>query len=155
MKYSKLFLISFAFVCGLNVNAQKTTDKTTAQKTPAVACNANVHLNKCVESLKPSGYRFLKSYKLEGKASILEYEYTFSKGTTYFISMVSADPDSKLKVSLYDVEGRMVASSHNPDIKKFYPSLEMRVQRSGVYKIKFSQEANKDYCAASVLGFKR
>lgn len=150
-------LLNLAF--GYGVKAQKTNNtKTTTNntKTTTTECNTGLHLNKCVESLKPSGYKFLKSYKLEGKASKpLEYEYTLSKGITYFISMVNSDPSTKLRVSLYDNEGKMIASSYNTDIKKYFPSIEMRVQRTGIYKLKFSHESPKDFCAASVLGFKR
>jgi len=152
-------MLGLLISCGAMAQQKTTNTKqttTNTKQTTVVECNAGMHLNKCVESLKPSGYKFLKSYKLEGKASKpLEYEYTMSKGITYLISMVSADPASKLKVSLYDNEGRMIASSYNADIKKFYASMEMRVQRTGIYKLKFSHESPKDYCAASVLGFKR
>jgi hypothetical protein len=125
------------------------------KKRAEVGCNANEHLNKCVESLRPQGYRFLKSYKLEGNASKpLEYQYTLSKGTTYFISL-QHNPDVKLKVILYNQDGREEASNYNKKLDKYYPSVEIRCQRTGVYKITFSQESKKDFCAASVLGFKR
>jgi len=149
----KRFSLILAMFVSLATLAQKAKD---VKKNTPIECNASEQLNKCVQALRPLGYKFLRSYKLEGNASKpIEYQYTLSKGTTYLISMQSADPNTKLKVSLYDQEGRMVASSYNSEIKKFYPSIEMRCQRTGVYKITFSHESKQDYCAASVLGFKR
>ncbi|KOY85398.1 hypothetical protein AD998_03845 [bacterium 336/3] len=157
MKRNKIFLMLLSLVVSYGVVAQNTKTTTNNVKTnTTVECNTGAQLNKCVESLKPLGYKFLKSYKLEGKSSKpLEYEYTLSKGITYFISMVNSDPSTKLRVSLYDVEGKMIASSYNTDIKKYFPSVQMTVQRTGIYKLKFSHESPKDYCGASVLGFKR
>ncbi|MCU0438350.1 MAG: hypothetical protein MUC49_10555 [Raineya sp.] len=163
MKHNKIFLMLFGLGMSYGIMAQKPTNnnKTTPNNTKVntnttTECNASVQLNKCVEALKPMGYKFLKSYKLEGKSSKpLEYEYTLSKGTTYLISMTNADPSTKLKVALYDNDGKMIASSYNTDIKKYFPSVQMTVQRTGIYKLKFSHESSKDYCAASVLGFKR
>lgn len=150
----RIFLISAMLVLVSSLSfAQKAKED---KKKPAVECDTREQVNNCVQSLRPLGYKFLKSYRLEGSASKpIEYQYTLSKGTTYFISMQPADPNVKLKVSLYDQEGRMVASSYNSEIKKFYPSIVMRCQRTGVYKIAFSHESKQDYCAASVLGFKR
>jgi hypothetical protein len=151
----RICFISVVLACAFSISfAQKT--KENKKSNSSVACNAEEQVNKCVQSLRPLGYKFLKSYKLEGNAAKpIEYQYTLSKGTTYFISIQPADPDAKLKVSLYDQDGRMVASSYNSAMKKFYPSIEMRCQRTGVYTIAFSHESKQDYCAASVLGFKR
>jgi len=133
--------------------AQKSKDD---KRNVSTQCDINQHVNKCVESLRPRGYRFLKSYKLEGNASKpIEYQYTLSKGTTYFFSLQQANPDTKLKITLFSPDGREETSNYNKKLNKYYPSMEIRCQRTGVYKIIFSQEGKQDFCAASVLGFKR
>lgn len=139
-------------LCVLGAYAQKDASK----KPVAAECNVGEHLNKAVQSLKPLGYRFLKQYKLEGSASKpIEQQYTFSKGTTYFIAMHPADAESSLKVTLFDPDGKQMASSYDAKNKKFYPSVQINCGRTGVYRIVFSHESKQDYCAAGVLGFKR
>ncbi|GAB4131788.1 MAG: hypothetical protein OHK0045_15140 [Raineya sp.] len=147
------FLVLLTFISLVSV-AQKV--KKNNSKVGPMTCDLNEQYNRCMQSLRPLGFRFLKSYKLEGDSSKpMEYQYTFSKGTTYLISIQPSDPNANLKVSLYDQDGKMIASSYNAKNKKFYPSIEILCQRTGIYKISFSHESKQAYCAASIIGFKR
>lgn len=142
------FLLVVSFVLPLATMAQKTKE--------GAGCEANLHLNNCIASLKPKGYRYLKSYKITNTdKKNLEYEYTFSKGMSYLISLEGANPTA-LSVNLYDNSGKLIASNYKADNKKYYPSVGLRVQRTGIYKIKFSPTNQKEsVCGAGVLGFKR
>jgi hypothetical protein len=119
-------------------------------------CNPAGYITDITESLKASGFKFLRSYKLEGVSNKpIQHEYTFSKGTTYTIRVASY-LDSRLKVILYDPEGRAIASTYNADSDKFYPSIQIQCNKTGVYKISFEHHLNKrDFCGGAILGFKR
>ncbi len=119
-------------------------------------CNPIGYIRDITDAMKSSGYKFLRSYKLEGPSNKpIEQQYTLSKGTTYFIRIESY-VDSRLKVVLYDPEGRAVASTFNSNTQKFYPSIEIQCSKTGVYKISFEHHFNKrDFCGGAVLGFKR
>jgi hypothetical protein len=120
-------------------------------------CDVKTYTGACIQKMKPMGGKFLKSYKLEGKAqNAIEHSYTFSKGTTYVITLANDDPNNKgLKVTLLDEKKRVITSSYNPDTKKYYSSIEIRCQKAGIYYMSYSYDGKTDYCAASVLGFKR
>jgi len=119
-------------------------------------CNPIGYIRDITDAMKSSWYKFLRSYKLEGPSNKpIEQQYTLSKGTTYFIRIESY-VDSRLKVVLYDPEGRAVASTFNSNTQKFYPSIEIQCSKTGVYKISFEHHFNKrDFCGGAVLGFKR
>ncbi|MCS6795972.1 MAG: hypothetical protein NZ516_08415 [Raineya sp.] len=119
-------------------------------------CNPTGYVRDITETLKSSGYKFLRSYNLEGPSNKpIQHEYTLSKGTTYAIRIASY-VDSNLKVTLYDPEGRVIASTYDSENQKFYPSIEILCHKTGVYKISFEHHFNKrDFCGGAVLCFKR
>lgn len=119
-------------------------------------CNPTAYIRDIVEALKNSGYKFLRSYKLEGSSNApIQQEYTLSKGTNYLVRAESY-VGSNLKMTLYDPTGRVIASSYDPDTQKFYSSIEITCTKTGVYKILFEHHFNKrDFCGGAVLSFKR
>ncbi len=120
------------------------------------ACDAKAYKDRCVKSL-PEGYTFLKSYTIDGKGGSrkdVEYSYIFSKNTEYLVMLANSGNDTKgLKVTLYDSNRRPLATSYNKG--RYYPAMIYKCHATGIYFIRFSFENTNDYCAGSVLAFKR
>lgn len=121
-----------------------------------VACDAKQYRDKCVKNI-PEGWTFLKSYTLDGRNGArkqVEYSYIFSKNTTYLVVLANNDSRTKgLKVTLYDSNRKQLASSFVKE--RYYPAVAYKCNATGIYFMRFTFENPKDYCAASVLAFKR
>lgn len=136
-------------------NKKQETKKNEDPKIPN--CTPVAYIRDIVEALKASGgYKFLRSYTLEGPSNRpIQHEYIFSKGTIYYVKVASY-ADSRLKVTLYDPEGRLLVSSYDSDIQKFSSSIEFQCTKTGLYKIVFEHHFNKrDFCGGAVLAFRR
>ncbi|MGD1842595.1 MAG: hypothetical protein ACFB0B_17130 [Thermonemataceae bacterium] len=121
-------------------------------------CDVSAYTRKCVQFLKPKGFQFLKSYKIDGKngnRETVRYSYVFSRGTTYLITLANAEQDTKgVKLTLLSPSKQVMTSSYSSVAKKNFP-IQLKCQRTGIYYLNFEFDQGSDYCAASVLGFKR
>lgn len=122
-------------------------------------CDVTEYTNKCAERLKPQGYRFLKSYKLDflnGSKKQIMYSYVFSNNTTYRITLANGDKDNRgLYVTLLDSEKRPVASSYMAKEKRYMPAIDIKCSRTGIYYLAYAVNEGKNFCGSSVIGFKR
>jgi hypothetical protein len=120
-------------------------------------CDAKTYKDRCIKGL-PEGYTFLKSYTIDGKAGIrkkVEYSYIFSKNTNYLVMLANRDAQTKgVTVTLFDSNRRQLATSFAKG--KYYPAMAYKCNATGIYYLTFNFDtAAPDYCAGSVLGFKR
>jgi hypothetical protein len=122
-------------------------------------CEVEDYTNKCIERIKPLGFSFLKSYKLDGLGgdkTVLEFSYVFSTGTTYIVTLGNADRNNKgLVVTLLDDKKEVIVSSYREAEKEYLSALQIQCQRTGIYYLSFSFQDTKDFCGVGVLGFKR
>lgn len=122
----------------------------------ASACDAKTYKDKCISSMPPS-YTFLKSYTIDGKGGAkksVEYSYIFSKNTTYLIMLANNDAQTRgITVTVSDSNKKQLANSFSKG--KYYPALLYKCNATGIYFLTFTFEDTKDFCAGSVLGFKR
>lgn len=119
-------------------------------------CEADKQAEACIPKL-PDGFTYLKSYKVDGDGGAkqkVEYSYVFTKGAIYMINICSpgSAPDGVV-VTLYDSNRNKVAtSSFNGQL---LTGLNYPCNTTGIYYITFTFEGSKNFCAGSVLGFKR
>jgi hypothetical protein len=122
-------------------------------------CDVTEYTNKCAERLKPQGYKYLKSYKLDflnGSKKQIMYSYVFSNNTMYRITLANSDKNNRgLFVTLLDFEKKPLASSYIEKEKKYMPAIDIKCTRTGIYYLAYSINAGKDFCGSSVIGFKR
>lgn len=120
-------------------------------------CDVTEYTNKCAERLKPDGFKYLKSYKLDfmnGSKKQIIYSYVFSNNTSYRITIANSD-NKGLFVTLMDSEKKPVASSYLEKEKKYMPAIDIKCSRTGIYYLAYEVKEGKDYCGSSVIGFKR
>lgn len=132
------------------------TNPTPPKESAQAECDAKAYKDKCIKGL-PDGFTFLKSYTIDGKAGQrkkVEYSYIFSKNTNYLVLMANSNPQTKgIVVTLYDSNRKQLATSLTKG--KYYPALAYKCNATGIYFISFTFEGADNYCAGSVLGFKR
>lgn len=119
-------------------------------------CDPESYSNACIPKL-PSGFNFLKSYKVDGQGGEkkkVEYSYVFASGTQYLINVCANDENADgIVVSLYDSKRNKVGTSvHNGEkLSAFiYPC-----NTTGIYYITYTFAGSANYCGGSALGFKR
>ncbi|PKQ70722.1 hypothetical protein [Raineya orbicola] len=120
-------------------------------------CDVTEYTNKCAERLKPDGFKYLKSYKLDfmnGSKKQIIYSYVFSNNTSYRITLANGN-NKGLFVTLMDSEKKPVASSYLEKEKKYMPAIDIKCSRTGIYYLAYEVKEGKDYCGSSVIGFKR
>jgi hypothetical protein len=126
------------------------------QPTKVNACNAKVFKDKCIKDL-PDGYTFLKSYTIDGQGGVkkkVEFSYIFSKNNNYLVMLANSNPQTKgIVVTLYDSNRKKLASSFSKE--KYYPAMAYKCNATGIYYLSFTFENTNDFCAGSVLSFKR
>lgn len=118
-------------------------------------CDVTKYTDKCVEKLKPTGFRYLKSYKIDtqnGKKAVVDYAYVLSAGTTYIITLSTTETHG-LFVKLLDSQRKEVVSSYNGT--QFFPAVQIKAQKTGIYYFSYAFKDAKTHCGASVLGFKK
>ena len=119
-------------------------------------CDGTPYRDKCLKKL-PQGYTFLKSYTIDGKNGTRKKKkvsYIFSKGSVYFVTLANAHPKNEgIKVTLYDSNRKRLASSYAKG--KYYEAMAYRCPATGLYFLEFEFENTRNYCAGSVLAFKR
>ncbi len=120
-------------------------------------CDVTEYTNKCAERLKPDGFKYLKSYKLDfmnGSKKQIIYSYVFSNNTSYRITLANS-ANKGLFVTLMDSEKKPVASSYLEKEKKYMPAIDIKCSRTGIYYLAYEVKEGQDYCGSSVIGFKR
>jgi hypothetical protein len=117
-------------------------------------CNADNLATACIPKL-PSGFNFLKSYKVDGEAKDkVEYSYVFTKGTQYMINVCSnGSATDGIVVSIYDKERNKVATSKING--QFITAIAYPCNATGIYYIQYTFDEPSAHCGGSALGFKR
>ncbi|MDX1904779.1 MAG: hypothetical protein SFU27_11530 [Thermonemataceae bacterium] len=122
-------------------------------------CDVKDYTNECTDRLKPLGFRYLKSYKLDflnGSKKQIMHSYVFSSGTSYIITLANAQKNNQgLYVTIRNSEKKAIASSYLEKDKKYMPAITIACSRTGIYYLDFQVKEGKNYCGASVVGFKR
>ncbi|KOY85400.1 hypothetical protein AD998_03855 [bacterium 336/3] len=122
-------------------------------------CDVTEFTNKCADRLKPLGFKYLKSYKLDflnGSKKQIMYSYVFSNGTNYIVTLANNQKDNKgLYVTLLDSEKRPVASSYVERDKKYLSAITIKCSRTGIYYLAYEVKEGREFCGSSVIGFKR
>ena len=120
-------------------------------------CTTEEFEKKCVDKVNQLGFTFLKSYKIDGENKTkIEYQYIFTKGSNYLVTIASKDTDNKgVVLNLYDSNRKLVVSNHENETKKYMAGLSYACNTTGIYYLSFTFENTRDKCAASVLGFKK
>ncbi len=121
---------------------------------PNEDCNAENLATSCIPKL-PTGFNFLKSYKLEFEAKDkVEYSYVFTKGAQYMINVCAngASPDG-IVVSIFDKDRNKVATSKING--QFVSAIAYPCNATGIYYIQYTFDEPSSRCGGSALGFKR
>lgn len=131
-----------------------------SQTTFAQKCNIKQFKDKCITALqRQRGYTFLKSYPLDGQGGVkkkIKYSYILSRGTTYILTMANRRADSRgISVTISTSSGKTLLNSYDENKKKFHSTVGFNPKVTGVYYFTFEFQKTRNYCAASVLGFKR
>ncbi|BDD10285.1 hypothetical protein FUAX_27170 [Fulvitalea axinellae] len=129
-------------------------------QTEAVAqsCNTEKYHDECVKDLESQdNFIFIKSFKIDGVGgakSKIQKSYVFGKGKEYYINVCSGDEGNSdgIVVSLYNGSRKLIGSNYVNG--KFYPHIKFPCTATGIYYITYTFEGSKNYCGASVLGFK-
>ncbi|EAY29586.1 hypothetical protein M23134_00470 [Microscilla marina ATCC 23134] len=131
-----------------------------SQSVFAQKCNMKQFKDKCVTALqRQRGYTFLKSYPLDGQGGVkkkIKYSYILSRGNTYLLTMANRRADAKgISVTITTSSGKTLLSSYDESKKKFHAVVGFKPKVTGIYYFTFEFQNTRNYCAASVLGFKR
>ena len=106
---------------------------------------------------KLGDFTFIKSVPIDpGKTENKphQYSYLFSKGSTYMILICDQSiKGSRLLVNIYDSNRKLVATNHVK--KKYYNSLTLPINATGIYYIESYYESSKDACGVNIIGFTR
>lgn len=121
------------------------------------ACDVKSLTDRCIKIL-PEGYTFLKSYSIDGQGGVktqLDFQYIFSNGTTYIVTIAKDQPNvERLVIRLYDASQREITSSYKDG--KYNNYIAYKCSTTGIFHLKyFYEKGTTDFCAGSVLGFKR
>lgn len=131
-----------------------------SQSVFAQKCNMKQFKDKCVTALqRQKGFTFLKSYPLDGQGGVkkkIKYSYILSRGNTYLLTMANRRADAKgISVTITTSSGKTLLSSYDQGKKKFHSIVGFKPKVTGIYYFTFEFQDTRNYCAASVLGFKR
>ncbi len=155
-------MIVLNFILALFLAYTSPSTPTVNDSEEVVNCDTKKFKEDCTRKI-PQGYTFLKSYSVDGKNGAqkqVSYSYIFSKNTSYIMILANSHPQNKgFLVELYDSNRRRLASSYLSASAgrpaKYYPALGYQCQATGIYHLVFKFEDTQDYCAGSVLAFKR
>jgi hypothetical protein len=139
MKQLLIFVFALFILSASEVNAQ---------------CNAQSLSDACIPKL-PTGFNFLKSYKIEkGGKDYVEYSYVFTKGAQYTINICSeaANTDG-IVVSIFDSNRNKVGTSKVNG--QLFGAITYPCNTTGIYYIQYTFDGSTKNCGGSVLGFKR
>jgi hypothetical protein len=155
-------MIVLNFILALFLAYTSPSTPKVSESEAVVTCDTKKYKEDCTSKI-PQGYTFLKSYSVDGKngdQKQVSYSYIFSKNTSYLIILANSHAQNKgFLVELYDSNRRKLASSYltasSGRAAKYYPALAYQCQATGIYHLVFKFEDTQDYCAGSVLAFKR
>lgn len=121
----------------------------------AQSCSSDAFYNECATKLEKA--LFIKAFEVESKTfkkgeTSIEYNYVFSKGTTYLITSCDKE-ESPMIIELYDRNQKLIASNYDKVKKKFYPKIAYPCSATGVYYLKYKFKSNQEACGISMLGF--
>jgi hypothetical protein len=120
-----------------------------------LAASAQCPTENCATKL--GDFTYIKSVTIDpGKTQTRphQYSYLFSKGSTYMILICDQSiKGSRLLVNIYDSNRKLVATNHVK--KKFYDSVTLPCNATGIYYIESYYENSKDACGVNILGFTR
>ncbi|TAF63332.1 MAG: hypothetical protein EAZ55_14170 [Cytophagales bacterium] len=127
------------------------------ETSPIALCDGKPLIDKCIQTL-PAGYIFSKSYTVDGQGGakkVLEYVQVLNANTTYLISIAKGQTSvDKLVIRLKDATGKEVANNYNQG--KYYAAIAFACKQTNKYTITYTFETGtNDFCAGSVLAFKR
>lgn len=117
-------------------------------------CNVDEHVASSLSAL-PTGYNFLKSYKIAGEPDLekIEFSYVLTKGTQYSLSLKDGNTSLSTIMTLYDAKRNKVASSKiNGQV---VTGMVFPCNATGIYYIQYTFNEQAKRCAGSALGFKR
>lgn len=127
-------------------------------KTIQAQCSSNAFYDACAANLE--NFSFAKSFEIntgssvEKEAKLTEYQYVFSKGTYYLITICSPDEANPMVLNLYDRDHKLISSSYDKKKRKYFSTLEYQCNATGVYYLEYTFKS-KPNCGISYLGFKR
>ena len=117
-------------------------------------CNPEELVNSSVSTM-PSGYNFLKSYKIEGGPDLekIEYSYVLTRGTSYILTLKDRNKSIGTIVTLFDTKRNKIAS--NKIGNEMVSALSFPCNATGIYYIQYTFDPGSNRCGGSALGFKR
>lgn len=138
----KLIVLFFSLTFSLTIAAQCSSD--------AFYDNCSTNLGKAL---------FIKAFNVESKSfkkgeSSVEYNYVFSKGTTYTITSCDTESNNMI-IELYDRNKKLIATNYDKTKRKFYPKIGYPCNATGVYYLKYKFKKDAEGCGISMLGFSK
>lgn len=144
-----VFVLLLSFWVGSAAYAQQCTPEVMGEYT-----------RKCVNELRPRGYTFLRSYRIDASSTkSVEYSYIFNRGQTYLITFANQSEPEEFKgvlFELFDASRNKLIDNFNRNTKEYSTAVAFRCSQTGIYYLKFSFDTSvKDNCLVSVVGFRR
>jgi hypothetical protein len=117
-------------------------------------CNSLELVNASVSTI-PTGYNFLKSYKIEGEPDLekVEFSYVLTKGSNYILTLKDRNKSIGTVVTLYDNQRNKIASNKIGSDK--VSALAFPCNATGIYYIQYTFDPGAARCGGAALGFKR
>lgn len=117
-------------------------------------CNSLELVNASVSTI-PTGYNFLKSYKIEGDPDLekVEFSYVLTKGSNYILTLKDRNKSIGTVVTLYDNQRNKIASNKIGSDK--VSALAFPCKATGIYYIQYTFDPGATRCGGAALGFKR
>ena len=117
-------------------------------------CNPDELVNSSVTGL-PSGYNFLKSYKIDGEPDLekIEFSYVLTRGTSYILTLRDRNNALGTVVTLFDSQRNKVAT--NKIGSQLASALSFPCNATGIYYIQYTFDPGYRRCGGAALGFKR
>ncbi len=117
-------------------------------------CNSDELASSSASSI-PSGYNFLKSYKINGEADLekVEFSYVLTKGTNYILTIKDLNKPIGTLVTLYDQQRNRIASSKIGN--EVVSAISFPCNATGIYYIQYTFNPGAGRCGGAALAFKR
>lgn len=124
----------------------------------ATVSNAQCNLDDLATSSAssiPTGYNFLKSYKISGEADLekLEFSYVLTKGTNYILTVKDLNKPIGTLVTLYDQQRNRIACSKIGT--EIVSAISFPCNATGIYYIQYTFNPGAGRCGGASLAFKR
>jgi hypothetical protein len=120
-------------------------------------CENDLLLDKCASNL--GTYNYIRSYEVKDyprRKANSEFSYVFSKGSTYIMLPCTENSTSgKMIISIYDRDHKLLASTYDENIQKYYADLQYPCSVTGLYYIRATFKDTKRGYGTCILGFNR